>query len=384
MEDFLRACARHGVKATLDVHTYPGGTSPGTFSGVWPHWPRFWTHGDQPATDHGKRDVGRELWKDMVHWIESLDTLALEGLQGLSPMNEPAHLAGIFDKGKGGTDLGPFLPPLPHSMAKDYRRTLNEVTLDDTTNDGDLTTIPDGPHLRVMKWLDDSITVFRKSSLPNKGIQLMVNVHESFLQPTILPPNDGDDDGGRHPGALRVIAAWWRAVTSPKERSSWAVLDLHHYHAWEGHCMGASDGHFTANYTCSNIEERTNALERCSGWAEVYRAAIDQECGPGARLMSGEMSASTHHSIRHACNDISTLKASYQYQLEAAQESNVQLYWWSFKMPYGGAFRPAWSFTQFLYLMGVWPRPDESNDYCGDHVPIPEEPEDKVFDIFNP
>ena len=129
--------------------------------------------------------------------------------------------------------------------------------------------------------------------------------------------------------------------------------------------MGASDGHYTANYTCSNVEERTQALERCAGWAAVFRAAVDDECGPGALLMSGEMSASTHHSVGHACNDLSTLRATYEHQVVAAQDSNVRLYWWSYKMPYGGAFRPAWSLKQFLYLMQVLPRPDETSYGCG-------------------
>jgi hypothetical protein len=366
----------------LDLHTYPGGTSPGTFSGVWPRWPLFWTHGDQPATDGDsdpkqKMDVGRQLWKEMVEWVESLDSFTLQGLEGLSPMNEPAHLAGIFANGKG-EDYGPFLPPLPSHMAKEYRNKLQQATITTAAaaalknnNDGTLTTVPDGPHLRVLKWLDDAVDVFRQSSLPKKGVQLMMNIHESVLEAKVLPPHDGDDEGGRHPGAMRVIGAWWRGVTSATERSTWAVLDLHHYHAWEPNCMGASDGHFDANYTCSKVEERKDALERCSGWSAVYREAIDKECGPGALLMSGEMSASTHHSVRHACNDIPTLRASYQYQVEAAKDAEVDLYWWSYKMPYGGAFRPAWSFKQFLYLMGVLPRPDESNYYCGDHVATP-------------
>ena len=361
--NFLNACARHGLKATLDLHTYPGGSSPGTFSGVWPRWPRFWTHGDQPMDDNENEnvnaDVGRNLWKEMVQWLESLDSYTLQGLEAVSPMNEPAHLAGVFPHGKDGNPS--FLPPLPNEIAEEYRRKLDSSSHDDAT----LTTVPNGPHLRVLKWLDDAIDVFRNSKLPTKGIKLTVNVHESFLNPKVLPPHESDDVGGRHPGAMKVIAAWWRGVTSPIERSSWAVLDVHHYHAWESHCMGASDGHYTANYTCSNVEERTQALERCAGWAAVFRAAVDDECGPGALLMSGEMSASTHHSVGHACNDLSTLRATYEHQVVAAQDSNVRLYWWSYKMPYGGAFRPAWSLKQFLYLMQVLPRPDETSYGCG-------------------
>ena len=58
-------------------------------------------------------------------------------------------------------------------------------------------------------------------------------------------------------------------------------------------------------------------------------------------MASAEFSASTHHSIRHAFNDISTLKMMYEMQVAAANDVNVELFWWSYKMPYGGAFRSA-------------------------------------------
>jgi hypothetical protein len=48
---FLRSCAKFGIEASLDLHTYPGATSPGTFSGLWPRPPRFWLH-DDPASPH--------------------------------------------------------------------------------------------------------------------------------------------------------------------------------------------------------------------------------------------------------------------------------------------------------------------------------------------
>jgi hypothetical protein len=80
---FLRKCAEYGIGATIDLHTYPGGTSIGTFSGVWPRHSRFWTHGDAPSTDGGRRpDVGRTLLGDFIGWMESLETsdpLAFKG-----------------------------------------------------------------------------------------------------------------------------------------------------------------------------------------------------------------------------------------------------------------------------------------------------------------
>lgn len=48
-------------------------------------------------------------------------------------------------------------------------------------------------------------------------------------------------------------------------------------------------------------------------------------------------------------------------------------------MPYGGAFRNAWSFKQLMYLMGVWDEPDERLYDCGEHVVTPDEPHDLSF-----
>lgn len=363
---FLRACAAHGIGATLDIHTYPGATSIGTFSGLWPRWPRFWTHGDKPGT----LDVGRTLLHDFISWCESLaeqDPDAFQGLRAISPMNEPAHLAGLF----GPSDKLSFLPELPPDVAHAYLQKL-------APSSKHYTTVPDGPHLRVLMWLRDAVNAFRESSLPSLGKELHLNIHESIFSSFVLPPHDGDDPAGAHPGATRIIAAWWRGTTSAQERNTWAVLDMHHYHAWETACQGTSDGR--GNYTCGDIVGRDETLARCTSWAtNAFRKAFDEECGPGARLASAEFSASTHHLVRHACNDLATLRYSYQQQIEAAKAANVELFWWSYKMPYGGAFRAAWSFKHLMYLLGVTSRPDESNYGCSDHVALGDEPNDDIF-----
>jgi hypothetical protein len=371
---FLRSCASHGITASLDIHTYPGATSIGTFSGLWPRWPRFWTHGDLP--DQPKTDIGRGLLRDFISWMESLqetDPEAFEGLLAISPMNEPAHLAGLFGPGGVMPNKKSFLPDLPTQMAQDFLTDLNKFSDDSHTS------IPDGPHLRVLLWLRDAVHAFRHSSLPAYGKELHVNVHESIFRPNVLPQNDSSDPGGRHPGATRILASWWRGITTADERSSWAVLDMHHYHAWEPSCQGASDGPPVGNYTCGDNLGRRDALERCSSWAKIYRDAVDSECGTGAKLASAEFSASTHHRVRHACNDLGTLRASYDAQIEAAEKSNVELFWWSYKMPYGGAFRPAWSFKHFMYLLGVTSHPDETAYDCGEHLALSNEPNDDTF-----
>eukprot|EP00546_Thalassionema_frauenfeldii_P008362 CAMPEP_0178919536 /NCGR_PEP_ID=MMETSP0786-20121207/14491_1 /TAXON_ID=186022 /ORGANISM="Thalassionema frauenfeldii, Strain CCMP 1798" /LENGTH=174 /DNA_ID=CAMNT_0020593477 /DNA_START=16 /DNA_END=537 /DNA_ORIENTATION=+ len=170
-----------------------------------------------------------------------------------------------------------------------------------------------------------------------------MSMHESFLSKDVVPTDDDLDLGGRHPALTNIIAAWWSQVTTSKERSEWAVLDMHHYHAWEPQCQGSNardnnDG----NFTCPDVAARRDALQRCSSWAtETFRKLVHHHCHQGddesqPLLMSGEFSTATHYRIRHACQDISTLKDSYMYQLKAAEEANVNLFYWSYKMPYGG------------------------------------------------
>jgi hypothetical protein len=140
-------------------------------------------------------------------------------------MNEPAHLAGLFDGPKPAlTDRATFLPPLPPDVAALYLSELN-AGLDSMPNGANLTRVPDGNHLRVLMWLRDAIDVYRKSSLPSKGKELHVNVHESVFDPSVAT---GYYD------QVRTFGAWWRASTSASERETWAVLDMHHYHGKRG------------------------------------------------------------------------------------------------------------------------------------------------------
>ncbi|CAE7908155.1 unnamed protein product [Symbiodinium sp. KB8] len=89
VEQILETAADFGIEVLLDVHAFPGGSSAGTFNGVWPLNPRFWS---AYAKDNFKTIVGR-----LLDWMDSLSLAnrkAFAGLYGLSPMNEPAHLRG--------------------------------------------------------------------------------------------------------------------------------------------------------------------------------------------------------------------------------------------------------------------------------------------------
>lgn len=349
---FLKACAAHNIKAIVDIHTYPGGTSPGTFSGVWPRRPIFWDY-DMPKNPD--KDIGRTIYRNFIDWIETLDQGATAGLGGITPMNEPAHLNGAFS----------YVPSLSNYVSQSY---MKELKQNDPSHhhyrNNKLVSVPDGPHLRVLKWQSDAVSYFRKSSLPSKGIECVVNIHESLFGSNVAP-NDANEPGGLNPQVCGVIAAWWRGITVGQERSAWAVIDLHHYHAWTAECQGSiggiSDG--TGTYQCGNKQQTESVLSICTQWVNVYRKAFDEQLqddddGQGsssnkAKLVSGEFSASTHHTLLQSCRDNWTLRKTYRMQLDAATESQVDLFFWAWKMPYGGAFRSAWSLKQFLYLMST-------------------------------
>jgi len=377
LEDFLQSCFKHGITVSLDVHTLPGGTSIGTFSGVWPHWPRFWTHGGDGVafSQENGFDIGHVLFAELIEWIEALsinNPQAFRGIKGLSPMNEPAHLAGNFHV----NDTDNFLPPLPHELNKPYLGALLASTAK-TKGFGQFDqglNYPNGTHLRVFYWFQSAIEMFRQSKLPELGIELHVNIHESIFKSL------SDDDALDSYKRLLAIASWWCAdsqeitTTSKKERSTWAVLDIHHYNAWSYACSGTIDGQ-GAGYACGDVHHRNEILKNCSKWANLYRSIIDQQCSSNAKLMSGEFSAASHHSVRRSCNGVDDLKESYEMQVNAARRNQVDMYYWSFHMPYGGTFRRAWSFRQLMYNLGIIDRPDEPQFDCdSQQVPDPELP----------
>jgi hypothetical protein len=283
-------------------------------------------------------------------------------------MNEPAHLAGLFNGPNPKiTNRKTFLPPLPPKVASNYLLELNADILQQT-NTTVLTEVPDGAHLRVLLWLRDAVHVFRSSNLTAHGKELHVNLHESIFDESVA--------GTDYYKQAQIFGAWWRATTTPTERKTWAVFDGHHYQAWGGECQGSIEGPPTSSYACSDSVTRDIVFAKCAEWPFQYRAAMEGECGIGLRLASAEFSASTHHSVRHACNDVTTLRMMLETQIKMAKLANVELFFWAYKMPYGGAFRYAWSLKHLLYLLGVLPKPDEELFHCGDHIQPPGEPKD--------
>lgn len=214
LAEFLRRAAGHGVRVVLDLHSMPGGSSDGTYNGVWPHTPAFWT----ATAKVGGATVALTtagLWvvAALIDWIESLDEEARIAVDGITVMNEPAHMA---------ASLG---------FAQE------EV---------------------VLRWLESAAELFRQSSLPDRGVKMYVNMIETAFA----------DFWG-------VVGPWWEKTFSEAERHTWAVFDQHWYTAWDG---GRCDGRVLpgGGYLCDEPLDKVRELLRscAKGFTQLLTSHI--------------------------------------------------------------------------------------------------------------
>merc|ERR1719491_2074373 len=128
------------------------------------------------------REVGLKVAKALIDWVEDLAPEFRQHVAGVSPMNEPAHLAwGTADWGN---------------------------------------------HLEVMQWYKEVGESFRASKLPEIGVKMYVQ-----LIATAFP-----DFGANF---LATVKEWYDGAFTHEEQQKWAVMDHHWYSAWSGEeCSG--------------------------------------------------------------------------------------------------------------------------------------------------
>jgi len=211
---FLRRAGKHGLRVVFDMHSMPGGSSDGTYNGVWPHEPAFWTaNAVLGGGAFPLRTVGLWVVAALIGWIESLDKEARTVVSGITVMNEPAHMA---------ASLG---------FAEERE---------------------------VLSWIEAAADLFRQSSLPKQGLKLYVNMIETGFM----------DFWG-------TVGPWWHNVFSKAEREKWAVFDVHWYTAWDG---GRCDGRVLpgGGYLCdAPLAEARRLLRGCArGFTEVFASHI--------------------------------------------------------------------------------------------------------------
>jgi hypothetical protein len=283
-KQFLRKVADHGMQVLIDVHAFPGGSSQGTYNGIWPLDPKFWTHSttlsenglEQPLTDVGMMIVGK-----LINWVERLPEKEFRAVAGLTLMNEPAHLSAWSDW---------------------------------------------ADEQQVLGWLAQAGDWFRKSTLPSKGVKMYMNVIGTAFK---------DFDA--------VVPEWWSNTFTMTEQREWAVADIHWYSAWGGEYGSGrlTDGGL---YHCDDpIEEirpklQTAISEFTDGFVKNF---------PGLRSCS-EFSLGTYDQALQACTDPANQELFLNEQVTIMNKNGIEPFFWTWRMPYGSVFEPGWSLKHAL------------------------------------
>ena len=77
--------AARGLSVLVDVHSMPGGSSAGSYNGVFPRPPIFWD-------DQKLMTIGRGALREMMRWYGALAPASRAAVGGFTLLNEPAHL----------------------------------------------------------------------------------------------------------------------------------------------------------------------------------------------------------------------------------------------------------------------------------------------------
>jgi len=289
LKGFLRKAAKQKLKVFLDMHTMPGGSSDATYSGIWPLPPKFWTgnsrigHKKVPLTK-----VGLWITKAFIGWVEGLEEPERSAVAGLTLLNEPAHMS-LREKEKG--------KPFVHSEKQ------------------------------VLNWVAESADLFRRSSLPARGLKLHVSIIESAFH-----------------SFWEDISPWWSKTFTAKERHSWAVFDIHFYDAWTPKCSGriAKGGGYTCNQP---IDEIRSVIHKChNDYLTLFAKKVD-----GLKACT-EFSVATFEDPVQACNDHSLLTMYLEEQVKTFEHFKIDVFFWNWRMPYGQNFESAWSLKHLAGL----------------------------------
>lgn len=284
LSEVLWRASQHGLKVVFDVHTMPGGSSQGTYNGIWPMWPAFWK-GVSKLGNHSEqggflKDAGLWICSALIRWVEGLNPQLQQSVLGMTFMNEPAHQA-----------------------AK--QRELGEAFAEES---------------EVWEWLAKSSDLFRRSTLPAKGMRLYVNLIDSAFE---------DHNS---------MQSWFTDTFTLAERQQWAVIDIHWYSAWStGVCDGRTG--VGGGYSCDQpLSQIRDVVRDCvSGWANHFANTYD-----GLKAIA-EFSLGTFQDARFACQDPQVLRVFLEEQVAAFNRRDIEPFFWTWRMPYGNSFEAAWS-----------------------------------------
>eukprot|EP00438_Fugacium_kawagutii_P016822 Skav203781 [mRNA] locus=scaffold206:340723:345730:+ [translate_table: standard] len=294
VEDVLEVAADFGLQVLLDLHAFPGGSSAGTFNGVWPVNPRFWTA-------HFKENFAT-IMRQLLDWMDQLRTKnpkAFAGLYGLTPMNEPAHMRGLYDKSAAAV-------PVPYQAAYDQLGVQGWASISTA---------------EILQTLAISVEEFRqRPELANQKMLLM-NIIETAFAGTFGGSEDASAFAASQTGEVasvtQGIGAWWKALTTEEERCSWAVLDLHNYIAWNPKVKD-----FDAWLSRSRLQMPVPELLACS----EYSASTNQDTLLSVTSGVGRRPASLPGHIGWQLLRDNFLLCQHR----AAKEQKIDMWFWTY------------------------------------------------------
>ena len=296
IQTILHTAGSLGLQVLIDFHTYPGGSSYGSYSGTWPDDTKFWND------NRVARENIRTIVDNFCKWVQNdRDALALKGLYGITPMNEPAHLAGIDS----------FYKHYPDRW-RDKNTRFNEIT----------------------SVLSESIDVFRSSGMNNHKKKLIMNVIETS---TI--------DFGEQ--MFTVWRDWWKNSTTSEERKTWAGLDIHHYEAWSN--PNSCDSENNSAKECMDHVKDTD-------WDKVFGDLRDKVVSKDDLFYVTEFSNSLYNDTKYSLasglanneNYIKIRNKFYEKQIHALHSNNTRGFFWTWDVPLNSNYQSEWSLKNVI------------------------------------
>ena len=295
LETLLRTGQRHSVKFLVDMHAMPCGSSDGTYNGIFPANPQFFSNASARA-------LGLDVVRNMMNWYRSLPDDLQPTVWGFTLLNEPG--LGVVSSGAGINGGG--------------------------VRKGN-TALPDNKP--VLQWLGQAVAIFKGALTdltgaprgPNMPL-LYMNLHESAFP--------GPDSLGQMGEACKAFGL---------SGMPWAVFDVHHYFSW-----GGSDGTGIPAQNCStDAALRAYVRETMETWTRQFNAVKTKNGMVNAAC--SEWSLSLHHKDHILpCTAPHALDIMYDEQVAAFGRASISNMMWGWRMPQGGTHERMWSLKYHL------------------------------------
>ena len=279
------------------MHAMPCGSSDGTYNGVFPADPVFFSNTSAQA-------LGLSVVRNMMSWYTSLPADLQPTVWAFTLLNEPG--LGVVSSGSGinGGGVRKGNTALPNNKP-------------------------------VIAWLAQAVEIFKAELTagasgaprgPNMPL-LYMNLHESAF-----PGVDSLGQMGRACKESFGLAGM-----------PCAVFDVHHYFSW-----GGPDGSGIPAQNCSTDAELSSYVRQAmDGWTRNFNAVKVQN--DLLNVACSEWALSLHHKDHVLpCTAPHALEIMFDEQRAAFKRAAVSDMMWGWRMPQGGTHERMWSLKYHL------------------------------------